>query len=119
VVQIRRCAYRTGNPSFAWWMVQLGVGAGLQKPGWAIAVSAGVDAFVPDYRLAPEHLFPAATEDVRACYLGLIERGFSKVAITGDSAGGNLALGLLHFCRGPEGIGRCVPRGRSGAFAGH
>jgi monoterpene epsilon-lactone hydrolase len=31
------------------------------------------------------------------CNLGLIERGFSKVAITGDSAGGNLALGLLHF----------------------
>ena len=62
-----------------------------------IAARAGVEAFVPDYRLAPEHPFPAAIEDVRACYLGLIERGFSRVAITGDSAGGNLALGLLHF----------------------
>jgi epsilon-lactone hydrolase len=60
-----------------------------------IAASAGVAAFVPDYRLAPEHPFPAAAEDVRACYLGLTRRGFSKVAITGDSAGGNLALGLL------------------------
>jgi acetyl esterase/lipase len=60
-----------------------------------IAVSAGVAAFVPDYRLAPEHPFPAATEDVRACYFGLTERGFSKIAVTGDSAGGNLALGLL------------------------
>jgi acetyl esterase/lipase len=59
-----------------------------------IAARTGVEAFVPDYRLAPEHPFPAATEDVRACYLGLIERGFSKVAITGDSAGGNLALGV-------------------------
>jgi acetyl esterase/lipase len=60
-----------------------------------IAAHAGVAAFVPDYRLAPEHPFPAAAEDVRACYFGLAERGFSKIAITGDSAGGNLALGLL------------------------
>jgi monoterpene epsilon-lactone hydrolase len=36
-------------------------------------------------------------EDVRACYLGLIERGFSKIAVTGDSAGGSLTLGLLAF----------------------
>jgi epsilon-lactone hydrolase len=62
-----------------------------------IAVSAGVMAFVPDYRLAPEHPFPAAAEDARACYLGLIERGFTKIAVTGDSAGGNLALGLLVY----------------------
>jgi epsilon-lactone hydrolase len=60
-----------------------------------IAARAGVAAFVPDYRLAPEHPFPAASEDVRACYIGLVERGFSKIAVTGDSAGGNLALGLL------------------------
>ncbi|ADW71430.1 alpha/beta hydrolase [Granulicella tundricola] len=60
-----------------------------------IARSAGVTAFVPDYRLAPEHPFPAAIEDARACYFGLIERGFTKLAVTGDSAGGNLALGLL------------------------
>jgi acetyl esterase/lipase len=62
-----------------------------------IAARAGVQAFVPDYRLAPEHPFPAAQEDVRASYLGLIERGFSKIAVTGDSAGGNLALGLIAF----------------------
>jgi acetyl esterase/lipase len=62
-----------------------------------IAVGAGVQAFVPDYRLAPEHPFPAAQEDIRASYLGLIERGFSKIAVSGDSAGGNLALGLIVF----------------------
>jgi epsilon-lactone hydrolase len=62
-----------------------------------IAAHAGVQAFVPDYRLAPEHPFPAAPEDVRASYLGLIERGFSKIAVTGDSAGGNLALGLTAY----------------------
>lgn len=62
-----------------------------------IAVSAGVAAFVPDYRLAPEHPFPAAAEDVRACYFSLTERGFSKIAITGDSAGANLGLELLVY----------------------
>jgi acetyl esterase/lipase len=62
-----------------------------------IAAQAGVQAYVPDYRLAPEHPFPAAAEDVRASYFGLIESGFTKIAITGDSAGGNLALGLLAF----------------------
>jgi acetyl esterase/lipase len=36
-------------------------------------------------------------EDIRACYLGLAARGFAKVAITGDSAGGTLALGLLAY----------------------
>ncbi len=74
-----------------------------------IAASAGIEAFVPDYRLAPEHLFPAATEDVRACYLGLIERGFSRVAITGDSAGGNLALGLLHLAAAQRASGSARP----------
>jgi epsilon-lactone hydrolase len=62
-----------------------------------IAAYAGVAAFVPDYRLAPEHPFPAAVEDIRACYFGLVDRGFSKIAITGDSAGGTLALGLLVY----------------------
>jgi acetyl esterase/lipase len=62
-----------------------------------VAVGAGVRAFVPDYRLAPEHPFPAAQEDIRASYLGLVERGFPKIAVTGDSAGGNLALGLIGF----------------------
>ncbi|MGH9588159.1 MAG: alpha/beta hydrolase fold domain-containing protein, partial [Acidobacteriaceae bacterium] len=60
-----------------------------------IAAHSGVAAFVPDYRLAPENPFPAATEDVRACYTGLGEFGYKKIAVTGDSAGGTLALGLL------------------------
>jgi len=60
-----------------------------------LAIHAGVFAFTPDYRLTPEHPFPAAPEDVRACYAGLIELGYRKIAVTGDSAGGTLALGLL------------------------
>jgi acetyl esterase/lipase len=60
-----------------------------------IAVSAGIDTFVPDYRLAPENPFPAAVRDVEACYRELMEDGIEKIAILGDSAGGNLALVLL------------------------
>jgi monoterpene epsilon-lactone hydrolase len=59
-----------------------------------IAARTKARTFVPDYRLAPEHPFPAATEDALACYRGLSKLGIRKVALTGDSAGGNLALGL-------------------------
>jgi monoterpene epsilon-lactone hydrolase len=59
-----------------------------------IAARAGARAFVPDYRLAPENLFPAAPDDVLACYRGLAARSVRRIAVTGDSAGGNLALGL-------------------------
>jgi monoterpene epsilon-lactone hydrolase len=59
-----------------------------------IAARAGAKAFIPDYRLAPEHPFPAATDDALACYQGLAERDVYRIALTGDSAGGNLALVL-------------------------
>jgi acetyl esterase/lipase len=60
-----------------------------------IALSAGTDAFIPDYRLAPEDPFPAAVRDLEACYRGLMDQEITRVALTGDSAGGNLALVLL------------------------
>jgi epsilon-lactone hydrolase len=59
-----------------------------------IAARAGTRAFIPDYRLAPEHPFPAGTDDVLACYQALPARGVHRIALTGDSAGGNLALVL-------------------------
>jgi monoterpene epsilon-lactone hydrolase len=60
-----------------------------------IVSSAGADAFVPDYRLAPEHPFPSAVRDAEASYRGLVDRGITKIALSGDSARGNLALVLL------------------------
>ncbi|HET9401868.1 MAG TPA: alpha/beta hydrolase [Candidatus Acidoferrales bacterium] len=58
------------------------------------AARSGASAFVPDYRLAPEYPFPAAAGDVLACYEGLAGRDFHRIVLTGDSAGGNLALVL-------------------------
>lgn len=55
-------------------------------------------AFVPRYRLAPEHPYPAALDDARSAYRHLlIERGLdaSRIVVAGDSAGGGLALALV------------------------
>jgi epsilon-lactone hydrolase len=76
-----------------------------------IASSAAADAFIPDYRLAPEHLFPAAVKDVSECYRGLVGRGIKKIAVVGDSAGGNLALVLLSIASAQADKGGVAPVG--------
>lgn len=59
-----------------------------------ISSLTGMTACLPDYRLAPEHPFPAQIEDALACYRAL--RATQDVILGGDSAGGGLALALLH-----------------------
>ena len=60
-----------------------------------IAARAKTAVFVAGYALAPEKPFPAAVDDAHAAYRGLVEQGFTKIALAGDSAGGGLALALL------------------------
>lgn len=60
-----------------------------------IARSAQISTIAIAYRLAPEHPFPAALDDVEAAYRALVrEQGLegAKIAIVGDSAGGGLAI---------------------------
>jgi epsilon-lactone hydrolase len=62
-----------------------------------IAEAYGASVYVPDYRLAPEHRHPAATDDCLAAYRTLLDDGCDprRLCIMGDSAGGNLALVTL------------------------
>jgi monoterpene epsilon-lactone hydrolase len=63
----------------------------------AIARAAGTAALLIDYRLAPEHPFPAALDDALAAYEWLLARGIApeRIVVAGDSAGGGLTVATL------------------------
>src|SRR5216110_4055051 len=63
----------------------------------AIARAGRARALVLDYRLAPEHPFPAALEDAVAAYRWLLAQGIApgRVVVAGDSAGGGLTVATL------------------------
>ena len=62
-----------------------------------IARASNARALAIDYRLAPEHPFPAAVDDATAAYKWLLAEGYEpgKIVIAGDSAGGGLTLAAL------------------------
>ena len=73
----------------------------------ALARRTRLRVFAPDYRLAPEHRYPAALDDAVAAYRWLLDQGVphTSVAVAGDSAGGGLALALILRAR-DEGLPR-------------
>jgi epsilon-lactone hydrolase len=73
-----------------------------------VAVASMSRVLLVDYRLAPEHPFPAALDDAVACWEWLVSQGNApgRMAIVGDSAGGYLTLALLVSLRDK---GRTLP----------
>ncbi|MFA9444810.1 alpha/beta hydrolase [Egicoccus sp. AB-alg6-2] len=90
VFHVHGGAYAMGSPRS-----HRGLGASLSR-------TARAPVLLPEYRLAPEHVYPAAFDDVLTAWRWLTEEHGApahRVAISGDSAGGGLALGLLVHLR--------------------
>ncbi len=67
------------------------------RPVTGALARRGFTVFAPDYRLAPEHPFPAGLEDVVAAWAAF--RAGGPACLAGESAGGNLALALMLAAR--------------------
>jgi epsilon-lactone hydrolase len=75
----------------------LGSAFGYRPLAGALALAAGAGVLVPDYRLAPEHPFPAALDDAVRAYEWMLDRGpdATEIVLCGDSSGGGLVVSLL------------------------
>jgi epsilon-lactone hydrolase len=75
----------------------MGSAFGYRHLAGALALAADTAVIVPEYRLAPEHPFPAGVEDAMRAYLWMLDSGIhaTEIVVAGDSAGGGLALSLL------------------------
>jgi monoterpene epsilon-lactone hydrolase len=79
-----------------------------------LAAAAGVPAMIVDYRMGPEHRFPAAVDDAVTVFGWLVDQGLapSRIAVAGDSAGGGLTLATILALRAAgsplPGAGGCI-----------
>ena len=89
VVYIHGGAYIVGEP------------AGYRGISGNLASRMGAKVFMPDYRLAPEHPFPAAINDTLQFYKGLLDEGYpaKKIVFTGESAGGAMTVTVMVAAR--------------------
>lgn len=78
--------------------------------GSMLAAKCGIRVFTVEYRLAPEHPYPAALDDVMDAYGHLLSSGYepSRIVICGESAGGGLCYAL---CQKLRDKGRAMPAG--------
>lgn len=84
------------------------VGSALLARGWAARLSAqaGCQVILPEYRLAPGHRYPAALHDAHQVLNALTgQLSPASIVVSGDSAGGGLALALLLAMRDADGAG--------------
>ncbi len=87
------------------------IGSPIMMRAWAahLSAQAACRVVVPDYRLAPEHPHPAGLDDARAVMGALLGEGApASIVVSGDSAGGGLALALALALRD---AGESLPAG--------
>lgn len=79
----------------------VGSARGYRSMASQLAALSGAKVFIADYRLAPEHPFPAVIDDALAVYRGLLDSGVNpgNIVVAGDSAGGGLSMALLLAAR--------------------
>jgi acetyl esterase/lipase len=82
----------------AWCMHLPGI---FRRHATRLSAMTGMRVLLPEYRLAPEHPFPAGIDDCFAVYRWLLDQGYAErpLAIAGDSAGGSLSLVTLMRAR--------------------
>ena len=108
-IEADRPPARSGLPARPWLVYVHGGGfvgctPETHRPITASLALRGFRVFAPDYRLAPEHPFPAPLDDVAAAWRALREKhdadsAGQRLVLAGESAGGNLALALMLVLR--------------------
>jgi epsilon-lactone hydrolase len=58
-----------------------------------------IDCYSIEYSLAPKHKFPVQVNECLAFYRGLLDKGYKKIIISGESAGGNLSIAVTHYIK--------------------